>query len=384
MVSDMNSQSLSENKDVKLIDLFFAIWSRKCFVFMVIIISVGMGVLASYLMPNIYRVYLVIKPGILDISEDGKRMYLDSIGNIKAKIESKAYEQRLRNALRATEIGGVLTFHTSSPTNTDILNISLDVDENSIESGKKILQCLVSELQNDYSLDVQNRRTNVLKDISILKNEIKGIIVKKKDMDKVIAGAVNEIKNLNNQIESQKATIVVLKAREKELIHEIEKVQKNSEKLTQAREVFLQNHNSTEGVAEILYVTTIQQNISFYNDLQSQLNDLRMKIEDIKGTIKSLEKYIGDKRVTIERLELEKTEEFDVEIASKEIEIQNLENKNLLIQNIVMISQPSATAKPVKPNRPLNIIISAVVGCFIGFILAFFLEYVERAREYKK
>ena len=46
-------------------------------------------------MPKIYRIETVIRPGILSFIEDGKTVYIDTPDNIKALIETGAFEKKI-------------------------------------------------------------------------------------------------------------------------------------------------------------------------------------------------------------------------------------------------------------------------------------------------
>jgi len=108
------------------------------------------------------------------------------------------------------------------------------------------------------------------------------------------------------------------------------------------------------------------------------LNELRMEKEYTKGLIIEDEKSLAERKINIDLLDLQKNEQFEVQISRKKIDIQDLEKKNsyIHIQNIQMVSKPIATKKPVKPKRKMMIILSAMVGCFLGLIVVLIREYV--------
>lgn len=370
----MDERAMNQNHyddEIDLTKIFLALWKRKWVLIATVLITVCLGVVLAFSLPDIYRAYVVLQPGVLDVTSDGKYIYLDSVQNIKAKIDSNAYSQRLYESMEEGVQESRADFKADVPKNTNVIVVSTEAEKEHIEQKIRNLHLLIKELQYDYSTEIERRKLEIAKQKMILENELRDIEVKKKGLDNQIALAKNEMKAIKSQIDSYRYTLAVLEAREKELVNEILVAQRNSERLIQGRESFIQQHsdNKDPHLADILYTTTIQQNISLSNELQSRLSELRMKKEDTKGLIIEAEKFLAEKKVNIELLELQKNEQLEVQIARKNIDIQDLEKRNSYIQNMQMVSKPIATKKPVKPNRKMIIVLSAMVGCFLGFIV---------------
>ncbi len=377
----MDERAMNQNHyddEIDLTRVFSALWKRKWLFTATVLITVCLGIILAFSLPDIYRAYVVLQPGILDVTPDGKYIYLDSVQNIKAKIDSNAYSQRLYESLEEGVRESRMDFKADIPKNANVLVVSAEAEKERIEQKIKNIYLLIKELEYDYSTQIERRKLEIAKQKMILENELRDIEVKKKGIDNQIALAKNEMKAFKSQIDSYRHTLAVLEAREKELLNEILMAQRNSERLIQGRESFIQQHfdNKDPHLADILYTTTIQQNVSFSNELQSRLSELRMKKEDITGLIIRAEKLLAEKKVNIEQLELQKNEQLEVQIARKNIDIQDLEKRNSYIQNMQMVSKPIATKKPVKPNRKMIIVLSAMVGCFLGFAVALIKEYV--------
>ncbi len=377
----MDERAMNQNHyddEIDLTRVFSALWKRKWLFTATVLITVCLGIILAFSLPDIYRAYVVLQPGILDVTPDGKYIYLDSVQNIKAKIDSNAYSQRLYESLEEGVRESRMDFKADIPKNANVLVVSAEAEKERIEQKIKNIYLLIKELEYDYSTQIERRKLEIAKQKMILENELRDIEVKKKGLDNQIALAKNEMKAIKSKIDSHRHTLAVLEAREEELLNEILVAKRNSERLIQGRESFIQQHfdNKDPHLADILYTTTIQQNVSFSNELQSRLSELRMKKEDITGLIIGAEKLLAEKKVNIEQLELQKNEQLEVQIARKNIDIQDLEKRNSYIQNMQMVSKPIATKKPVKPNRKMIIVLSAMVGCFLGFAVALIKEYV--------
>ncbi len=287
------------NDEIDLTKIFFALWKRKWAFIGTAIITVCLGAILAFSLPDIYKAYVVLQPGILDVTPDGKYIYLDSVQNIKAKIDSNAYSQRLYESMEEGVQESRVDFEADVPNNANVIVVSTEAEKEHIEKKIRNLHLLIKELQYDYSTEIERRKLEIAKQKMILENELRDIEVKKKGLDNQIALANNEMKAIKSKIDSHRHTLAVLEAREEELLNEILVAKRNSERLIQGRESFIQQHfdNKDPHLADILYTTTIQQNVSFSNELQSRLSELRMKKEDITGLIIGAEKLLAEKKV---------------------------------------------------------------------------------------
>ena len=83
--------------EIELIDLLKVLWKWK---YLIIAGTLAFGVLAAVISTNmskIYEVKMVVAPGLLKIDDNGKRLYIDSIKNIKTMIESGTFNDQIRS-----------------------------------------------------------------------------------------------------------------------------------------------------------------------------------------------------------------------------------------------------------------------------------------------
>ena len=324
--------------EIELIDLLRVLWKWK---WIIILITFGCMLAAgvfSFMVPKIYEVSGIIEPGVIDVKKDGSPVYLDSTANIKAKIGSGVYNSRILKKLNIDSRKTELKFKADNPKGAKMVRIFSEWKQNEIATGKKLLVQLVTELSYDYE---------------------RGVQAKKEDIDKQILLELNDIQGKKSQIKSQKAIIKNIRERENELIREIKQVKDNTERLIQQKNRVLEGKSEGDNVSLLLYFTTVQQNVAYFNQLNNQLNNLKSKEEKLRSEIEKLKKEINDINTGIERLNIKKN----------------------YIENIKLISEPEASMFPVKPKKVLNIALAGVVGFMLAVFMAFFAEYIKKSKE---
>lgn len=372
------------SNEIDLMQVFPILWKKKWIFVGTVLITVCLGIFFANYMPDIYRVSAAIEPGIIDVSPDNKYVYIDSVQNIKAKIDSDLYDKRLRDFLGTSIRRAKFRLKSDVPKNANIVTIYTETRKEDTEKSIQIVGQLIKEIQKDYVPVIERKRSEIAKKIIMRENEIKEIQVKKKDLDTQIAQARNDMNEFQEQFKSYQSSLTVLKAREKELANDILNSKNNSEKFIQGRELFLKQRSDSIDpyLASILYTSAIQQNISLSNELQKQFNELLMQIEEVNGRKIDALNSIGFKKIQIDQLELQKNEQLDVLIEQKNIEVQDLEKRSLYIQDIHILSNPSATINPIKPDRRMIFVSSSIVGCLLGIVISLLAGY--SARKYNQ
>ena len=192
----------------------------------------------------------------------------------------------------------------------------------------------------------------------ILQNDYVKIIEHGKgDYDRQIEFKLNSIGKTHNEIKLQQANLKNIRQMKEELLAEIKGVKENTEKIIQQRDTLLKDKNSGEDISLLLYSTTIQQNVAYFNQLNTQIYDFRT----------------GEKKIEAESNRLSK----NIDDIKSEINILGL--KKGLISNIKVIQEPEVSLYPVKPKKKQIVLLSVVVGLFFMIFLAFFIEYIKNA-----
>jgi capsular polysaccharide biosynthesis protein len=324
--------------EIELMDYLRVIWKWKYLIVTgTVMCAVAAGVI-SFLMPKVYRIGMVVRPGIISTGVDGNNVYIDSAENIKAIIEAGTFDREILDSVKESNnsFPKSLQFKVNIPKDSDTIKIShenVDVDR-----GLQILADLGRALSRSYSERVAYIQNEHEAEIDSMKAEVSYYEVRKRALEK----------NINN---TQK--------RIEELTPQIDLVRKNTASLIGERDKFLSNSGNQDSMlVPVFYMNTIQHNISLENSYRQEIDSCVTRIEDEKFELKELD------RQSDELLE----------------EIRGLEFKKNSVQNIEILQPPTASPHPIKPKIKLNVMIGTILGLFVMLFLAFFLEYIQRHR----
>ncbi|MCX8091494.1 MAG: polysaccharide biosynthesis tyrosine autokinase [Verrucomicrobiae bacterium] len=136
---------------------------------------------------------------------------------------------------------------------------------------------------------------------------------------------------------------------------------------------------------------------------RSLVADLRDKIQkNVAGLMKALEAQVESARAEVEKLNrtLEEAKQTDIERAAKtrpyydkKRELESLVSFRRILEMkiaseridinlpktsmVEIIDNAVPNERPVRPNKPLNILLSIIIGLVVGVGLAFFIEYLD-------
>lgn len=370
--------------EIDLAQLFLVLWKRKWIIVIITVLIVSAALVVALTSPKIFKAYVVFEPGVIDVASDGKFVYLDSVLNIKGKIDSNAYGQRLIAALGANpHKNNTIEFKTELPNKANIIKVSYEVERDEIDRGVKLLHQLVEELQTDYADDIQLKKDEYNNHISMKKNQIQNLELRRKDLGSQVLTKERLIKEKYDQIEIQKTSVDGSDQKIQDFLQELKKRMESTDSYIKQRGNLQENQtqNTENGIGDLFYSATIQQNVAFFNELKNQISYLRTDKESSQVSIERLQKDIDTLYLDIERIKKEKDETILSEIDSLQAEINRLNSKVRYIQGIKMISEPTATTYPIKPNVKMNLILSLFIGLIVSVFIAFIVEYISNARK---
>ncbi len=325
--------------EIELIDYLRVLWKWKWLIVLITFVCMLAAGVFSFMMPKIYKVSTAIEPGIIGMNKNSSPIYLDSAENIKAKIESGIYNSRILKRLNIDPQKTQLKFKAVNPKDTKLIKISSEWEQDKIVIGTEVLDQLVTELSHDYEKVVQ---ANI------------------EDFDKQVLLKLSGIQGKKNDIKLKEAIIKNIRERKSELVQEIKRAKNNTERLVQQRDRVLDGSTGDrEDIALLLYFTTVQQNVAYFNQLNNQLNKLTSKENEITTEVEQLKQNMNDINTEIDRLNIEKS----------------------YIENIKLISKPEVSTSPIKPKKELNIALAGVVGFMLAVFMAFFAEYIKKSKE---
>jgi len=403
----MNSSQDKFEEEIELIDILRVIWKWKYLILLgTLLFSVAAGIV-SLTMTKIYRVDMILSPGILRIEENGKQIYIDSPQNIQALIEEGTFDTQILQNISNPEDNDLpksLVFNVNIPKSSNTLKVSYQTSK--IDRGLTILETLSKLLINIYSslvsyykseaeMQIQLKNTEMLKlhnDIKEVGNKIATI---KAEEEAEIKKIDYQIANLGAEIETRKRKIANFENGISETQSEIGRINKNTDLLIEERNKFVSTTKSENDIlSSLVYSNTILQNIGYLNTLKSNINNNnnliyqeRLNIETAINSIKNLESQKDNlKKQTKYEIENLKTKIEDFENMKKDVLqlVKDLQLKNDNIQNIKILQPPISTPFPIKPRIKLNVVLATAVGFFIIVFLIFLLEYIAKHKSIKK
>lgn len=249
----MESEPVYEQgRPVELIDYLDVIWKWKYFIIGITLLFIVGALIFSLVMKKVYKVSVVIEPGVMDILAGGKLLYLDSPENLASKIQNKAFNQDIIRDLDLDPKKNHFNFYVTSPPKSSALHVYIESSDTF--KGKRILHSLIQALKRHYG-EISSKRENQV---------ITGINVRR-DYLEYYLGRVEEIRK------------------------EIEKAQKDSKQVMKEGEKIVNNQKNINTSHFLLYSSTLQQHISYITGLEHELSDALKGVRDLQKEIEDLE-----------------------------------------------------------------------------------------------
>lgn len=370
-----------DGDEIALIDLLRVIWKWKWLIIAGTLICVVAAVVYAYQLPKIYQVDMIIEPGIISINDTGGVVYLDSPENISRKINQQAYNQRIIKALNIDpeEVWFEIAADKNGKTKSQIIQVTSGWEEKKVTLGRDVLNHLITLLTDDYRAVVEQKKLNYDSKIANNKNKIQDIEVQRKDLEKQIQVKLSDVQAMKQDIQLKQERLGNVKKEIDRLLLEIKQVKKNSEKITERRQRLINGGDSQDEMSLMLYGTTLQQNILYFNELNSQIYNLTQEQNVIESQISARERDINEILGAIDRLRLKKDEGVQIQIDDINAEIERLQSEKQIITNINVIKTPEVSAKPIKPRKKQIMALTGVAALFMFIFLSFFIEYIRNA-----
>ena len=323
--------------EINLIDYLRVLWRWKWLIIGGTLICAVAAAIISLQMPKIYEISTVIEPGIAGVKGSGDFVYIDSAASMSGKIGGGVCNRRVEEALQLDPLKTRVGFKSAIIKKTNLIKVTSQWQEGDTDLGVEVTEQLIRLLSDDYGKIVRHRKGNYDEHIKI---------------------KLNSIENAQDEIKLQQATLGNIEQRKGELMGEIRGVKENTGKIIQQRDILLKDKNPDKDISILLYSTTIQQNVAYFNQLSDQNYALRVREKETENKIDKLSKTIDDIRVEINTLNLGKG----------------------LISNIKVVQEPEVSLSPVKPKKKQIVILAGVVALFMFVFLAFFIEYIKKMR----
>jgi capsular polysaccharide biosynthesis protein len=365
-------EGIQYEDEIQLIDLLTVIWKWKLLILTgTIVFAFGAGII-SFNMTKVYNIFMVLRPGIVKITEEGenpeRKIYIDTINNIKGILDAETFNNRILKKINASKTDDyfltAIKLKTAIIKGSDTLKVSCLTSN--INTGLQILRETAKNLSSEYESTIEYYRKNFENDIiasyslvsklvsaiSNVKNKISTTEaeynnkihinysqIKKKANDisnikrkmttiktknlALLKQLDNETNNVKAEKSGKKLQIENLIKRINDIQSEIGRVAQNSDLLIKERNSFLSSKKSADiALAAMVYSNTIQQNLSYLNTLRNQVNNLTSQTYKQTAALEMLESKI--KNIEIKKDNLTQQNRYEVE--NLHTQIRNLEN----------------------------------------------------------
>ncbi len=323
--------------EIELIDLFRIVWKWRRFIIIGTLLCMLVTAGISLMMPKVYRIDMVIRPGVVGVDDEGQSIHTDTEEDMKAIIEAGTFDQQIKNALAktypASDIRNI-NWHLSSSHGTNTVKVSYNTT--STRLGLFVVSALYKNLVAYYQPEVEKY---------------------KKKFQIEVEKANTDILKLKADIASKKIQLANDQQRVAEIDGEIDRISGNQNDLISQRRTLLQKEATGRNtLSAMIYSNMIQQNTDYVNTLKTQKNSL---LNAIAETNAAIQRAGHDIEMNQEKIRYDKYNESAV-------------------QNIQALQPPLASKQPVKPRVVLNIVLAFVLGLMVMVFAAFLVEYIRQ------
>ena len=256
--------------EIVLREVFQILWKKRKFISVGVLLFVVIASVFALSIPNVYRIKILISPGVISRSpEDGVR-FTKSLANYKGEIDAGVYtnslEKHLASKFKHTTFSSK-NLSTSIPENSSALLITYDT--NSPEYGEEVLNHLrfLIKTEDDSIYDIYV-----------------------KDLEYQIELDVNALSGLGGQIDEYNRHLLGIEIERKAILQQIERATRNS---AQNSVEGLKSMISSEEPKDRLYKTLLYSNVVIQQrqllvDLNNKLNELNVQIGQFESQKQSV------------------------------------------------------------------------------------------------
>jgi hypothetical protein len=383
-ISDQHRHQYDE--EIDFVDIVKVMWNQRWFITGLTMLIVALSVLYILIKTPLYEISAQISPGITDFDKDGNTIRSIVPNDIVVWFTEKGYA----NLFYENWPGGLPALMAKQISDSSSVRISYYCEKP--DEGIKTISMILDDLTNGDN-NYFKRELNVGK--AILEQNIKGI----EQTNKSLVNEKNKLRKIdwvriNNQIESTSEKLSILNKKIETNVHNkanaqkaLESARKNLHRVnTNTEEIIaLRKQMITDGadkIALLMYSNIIQQNIGYANNLQNEILQLNRQINDLTDEENDRLEEVDSLKTEIRNYILErdqvislKQKEIDLQIENGIVEIDALKVKlhNLSIINI--ITPPTSSLKPLKPEKMKIVLLALFVGTTLSILASFLRSF---------
>jgi hypothetical protein len=211
--------------EIELMDMLRVLWKWKYLIILGPLLFAVAAAFISLKMPKVYKIDVLLKPGVVEVDSSGKEIHVVSFTNIKSLIELGVLDNKIIKHFSKDNSrfnNESIRFDVSRRKGSNILKISYNTK--SVESGIKILNSLPEILSAQYRDKIEYYRTKLQREIELKRNKLSDL-ADMKNINKIkinritkrtdnLNEKIRQINHLDNKLEEQIDSLVSLKSDE--------------------------------------------------------------------------------------------------------------------------------------------------------------------------
>jgi capsular polysaccharide biosynthesis protein len=335
----MTDRPLESRDEIELIDILRVVWKWKYLILVGTVVFALIAGVTNLRRPKVYRIDMLLQPGVVRIDRLGRRIYVDSATNMQAILGGGTFNNKIRTHLKTLKVKnrlGPLKFRITALKKSNIIKISYETQF--ADTGIQILDYIPKLLQKEYAAEIRHFE---------------------KEYEDKIQSKKKELADFENKKMITQSKIIVFEKRLRELTLAIHNIEDDNRSLVDEKESYNKYNNETSVNIDLLYSSAIQQNLQLMNTYKHQFANALADKESSKLKLKSTEESIS--------------------LVSKEI--ADLKKEKGSIKYIKVLQSPTSSLSPIKPKTKVAVMLAVVVGLFVTVFTSFFLEYLLRHRK---
>ena len=312
---------------LSLFDLIQIILKRKKLVISIFVLCVGFAVAGSLMMEPVYRTNAALTPGWF-LNTEGQIRYVEKPENLSSIISKGSVHSQVLKKLGWDPSEHSNNFEVNTDLPRDTTNVYINIDSSKPGKALNYMKALINYLKDYYG-----------------------------ERTRVITGKIK------NEIAMSRKKLAVLKETEKRRKVQLSEMDKNTSEILKRRDTLLADRNrQTDTLALLLYSNTIQQNVSYMDQLYQMIEENKIDQKDLEQNIEDLMLQLAGSGNTSGEEILEKGQ----------------------FEGLIVVQKPYVDPERISPNRTLIVVLAGVLGLFLGIFLAFFREFWETQKKLQK
>ncbi len=352
--------------EIELIDYLNVLWKRRWLIIIpTVLLALIVGVV-SFLIPPKWEVDAIILPSKFFVqTEQGAfaEVVVMDPKQIAGQINEESYNRMIGAELNL-DPRKFPKLKAQNLRDTKLVRVSLHSEET--EKARAILNSLFQHLKGELDRKIDVEIKGIATQIAAKENaiKIKSLDIQSKEI---------EIDKFRQEIVAVGNKVKISEERSHNLVEGMKGVKARIDEIEKRQEIILaEKQGSVEALGLLLYSNEIQQNVRYFNTLDESLSAEKVIQEDLRLSRHEKEQGIKDLRNEVEKI--------NQEIIGVRSDIELLNEKKQRIDYAQLVKEPTVSLYPVSPKKLMNVVLACLLGFFFFWILAFFLDHVEKRK----